>query len=105
MPIARTRQDRTADVAVLPEVDPGLRNRVRSRLVENVRFVGIVERDVGDPVAFFVFDGQIALPSPVRRSGTARQSERCSRYAESSRMLPSNPPSLPRMQIAGRLSP
>ena len=62
MPVAGAGQDRAADVAILPEVDPGRGNRVGRRLVEDVRLLGIVQRDVGDPVALFVIDGQAALP-------------------------------------------
>src|SRR5216683_2953871 len=61
MPVAGAGQDRAADVAILPEVDPGLRNLVRCRLVEDVRLGGVVQGDVGDPVALHVIDGQIAL--------------------------------------------
>src|SRR5215472_15328003 len=59
MPIAGTGQDRAADRAVFPHVDPGLRDRVRGRLVEDVRLVRVVEPDIGDPVAFFEVDRQI----------------------------------------------
>src|SRR5215467_5450217 len=62
MPVAGTRQDRAADVAILPEVDPGLRNLVRCRLVENVRLGGVVERDVRNPIALLIIDRQTGLP-------------------------------------------
>src|SRR5207237_5400649 len=61
MPVAGTRQDRAADVAILPEVDPSLRDLVRCRLVENVRLGGVVEGDVRDPIELLVIDGQIDL--------------------------------------------
>src|SRR5271169_5747334 len=68
MPVAGARQDRAADVAILPQVDPGRGNRVRCGLVEDVRLLGIVERDVGDPVTLFVIDGQAALPFSLLRA-------------------------------------
>src|SRR5439155_23805144 len=61
MPVAGTRQDRAADGAVLPEVDPGLRNLIRRSLVEDVGLGGIIQRDVGDPVALLVIDGHTTL--------------------------------------------
>src|SRR2546430_9359202 len=61
MPVARTRQDRAADVAILPEVDPSLRDLVGCRLVENVGLGGGVEGDVRDPIELLVIDGQIDL--------------------------------------------
>src|SRR6266478_5286006 len=63
MPVAGAGQDRAADGAVLPEIDPGLRNLIRCRLVEDVRLGGVVQRDVGDPVALLVIDGQNQSPS------------------------------------------
>src|SRR4029077_15990541 len=43
--------------------DPGLRNLIRCRLVEDVRLGGAVQGDVGDPVALLVIDGQNQSPS------------------------------------------
>src|SRR6266446_6259356 len=63
MPVAGAGQDRATDGAILPEVDPGLRNLVGRRLVEDVRLGGVVQRDIGDPVALLVIDGQNQSPS------------------------------------------
>src|SRR5439155_17161584 len=65
MPVASAGQDRAADLAILPEVDPGGRNSVRCGLVEDVRLFRIVQPDVGDPVTLFVIDGQGVLPFAV----------------------------------------
>ena len=68
MPIAGAGQDCAADVAILPEVDPGRGNSIRCGLVEDVRLLGVVQRDVGDPVALFVIDRQAALPFSLPRA-------------------------------------
>jgi hypothetical protein len=61
MPVAGSRQYCTADIAILPKIDPSLRDIVRGRLVQDIRLAGIVQRDVGDPIALLIVDGQIDL--------------------------------------------
>ena len=61
MPVALAGQDGAADVAILPQVDPGLGNRVRRRLVEDIRLGRVVQGDVGDPVALLIVDGQLDI--------------------------------------------
>jgi len=61
MPVAGAGEDRAADVAVFPEVDPGRRDLVRGLFVEDVRLGRIVERDIGDTVALFVNERHIDL--------------------------------------------
>ncbi len=69
--IALARQDGAADRAVFPEIDPRIGNRVRCRLVEDIRLGGVVQRDVGDAVALFIFDGQ-AVILPAKSGPEAR---------------------------------
>src|SRR5439155_12501727 len=61
MPVAGPGQDRAAYRAILPEIDPGGRDLVRGRLIEDVRLGWIIQRDVGDAVALLIIDGHIAL--------------------------------------------
>jgi hypothetical protein len=65
MPVARPGQDRAANVAVFPQVDPGGGDFVRGRLVQNVRLLWVVQRDICDAIAFFVFDGHGGFPSII----------------------------------------
>jgi hypothetical protein len=60
--VAGARQDRAADLAILPQIDPGGRDLVRRLLIEDVGLGRIIQRDVGDAVALLVVDGQFALP-------------------------------------------
>jgi hypothetical protein len=81
MSVTGPGQDRAADVAVFPEISPGLRNRVRCRFVEDVCLIGIIERDVSDAVALFVIDGQLDLlwqlsPNPVTATRARAQASR-----------------------------
>ena len=59
--VACAGQDRAADLAVFPQVDPDLGNLVGGLLVEDVRFLGVVQRDVGDAVALLIVDGQAVV--------------------------------------------
>src|SRR3546814_4269333 len=80
MPVARARDDGAADLAVLPQVDPGVGDLVRHALVEDVRLFGIVQGDVGDSVVLAIVDAQLGSSWPAaalgrtyrRRGGIAR---------------------------------
>ena len=62
--VALAGQDGAADRAIFPHVDPRLGDRIRRRLVEEVRLGRVVQRDVCDAVALLVIDGQaIILPT------------------------------------------
>jgi len=53
MPIAGAGDDGAADVAVFPDVDPRLGDRVRGLLVENVGLFRVVQRDIATPSRFW----------------------------------------------------
>src|SRR5262249_46391608 len=59
--VALAGDDGAANRAILPEIDPRLGDLVGRRFVEDVCLGGVVQRDVGDAVALFVFDGQAVL--------------------------------------------
>ena len=57
MPVARSGDDGATDVAIFPDIDPHRGKIVRGCLIQDVGLLGIVECDIGDPVALFVVDG------------------------------------------------
>jgi hypothetical protein len=55
------RQDRATDIAILPKVDPGIRQLVGRFLVQDIGFGRVVERDVSHTVTFLVIDSQASI--------------------------------------------
>ena len=57
MLVAGPGQDRAANVSIFPKINPRLRDFIRGRFVEDVRLLGIVQRDIRDAIALFIFNG------------------------------------------------
>ena len=70
--VAAGGDDAGADVPVLPDLTPRLGELVRMRLIEDVRLLGVVDRDVRDLIAGLVANAHLRVRPCSSRLPRAR---------------------------------